>query len=66
MGSLALHDIKGTNMMVIFLSRSEESVRVAKMAGTEHPKPSSMGTKLRPERPMRRSGLSMIKAMRAI
>ena len=43
--------------MVILRSRSEETVRVAMMAGTEQPKPMSSGTMLRPERPMRRSGL---------
>ena len=52
--------------MVIFRSRSEETVRVAMMAGTEQPKPMSMGTKLRPESPSRRSGLSIMKATRAM
>ena len=47
-------------------SRSEETVRVAMMAGTEQPKPMSSGTMLRPERPMRRSGLSITKATRAM
>ena len=52
--------------MVIFLSRSEETVRVAMMAGTEQPKPMSIGTKLRPERPSFLKGLSITKATRAI
>ena len=51
--------------MVIFRSRSDASVRVAMMAGTEQPNPISIGTKLRPERPMRRSGLSITNATRA-
>ena len=52
--------------MVIFLSLSEETVRVAIMAGTEQPKPMSMGTKLRPERPIFLKSLSITKATRAI
>ena len=52
--------------MVIFLSRSEETVRVAMMAGTVQPKPISIGTKLRPERPIFRSSLSITKATRAM
>ena len=51
---------------VIFRSRSEDTVRVAMMAGTEQPKPMSMGTMLRPERPIFRRGLSMTKATRAM
>ena len=45
--------------MVSFRSRSEASVRVAMMAGTEQPKPISIGTKLLPDRPIFLSGLSM-------
>ena len=56
----------GVRSMVIFLSRSEETVRVAMMAGTVQPKPMSMGTKLRPESPIFLSSLSMTKATRAI
>ena len=52
--------------MVILRSRSLESVRVAMMAGTLHPKPISIGTKLRPERPILRSSLSMTKATLAM
>ena len=52
--------------MVIFRSRSEDTVRVAMMAGTEQPKPISSGTMLRPDRPIFRSSLSMTKATRAI
>ena len=58
--------INGMSSMVIFLSRSDESVRVAMIAGTEQPKPMSIGTKLRPESPMRRSSLSITNATRAI
>ena len=49
--------------MVIFRSRSDETVRVAMM---EQPKPMSIGTMLRPDRPILRRGLSMTKATRAI
>ena len=66
MGNLALQDINGVRTMVTFRSRSLERVRVAMMAGTLHPKPMSMGTKERPERPIFRSSLSMTKATRAI
>lgn len=58
--------MKGVSRMVIFRSRSLESVRVAMMAGTLHPNPMSMGTKLRPERPILRSSLSITKATRAM
>ena len=66
MGSLALHEQKGVSKMVILRSRSLDRVRVAMMAGTLQPKPISMGTKLRPERPILRSSLSITKATRAI
>ena len=66
MGSLALQLIKGVSSMVILRSRSLGSVRVAISAGTLHPKPISMGTKLRPERPILRSSLSITKATRAM
>ena len=58
--------IKGVSRMVIFRSRSEGSVRLAITPGTVQPKPMSMGTMLRPERPMRRSSLSITKATRAM
>ena len=66
MGSLALQDKNGTSMAVMRRSRSLASVRVARMPGTEQPNPMSMGTKLRPDSPKRRSGLSMRNATRAI
>ncbi len=66
MGSLAEQLMNGVSRMVIFLSRSLASVRVAMMAGTLHPNPMSMGTKLRPESPILRSSLSMTKATRAM
>ena len=52
--------------MVIRRSFSFSMVRAPMEAGTEQPKPISMGIKLLPERPKRRSGLSMIKAVRDI
>ena len=52
--------------MVIFRSRSEGRVRLAITPGTVQPKPMSIGTMLRPERPMRRSSLSMTNATRAM
>jgi len=52
--------------MVMRRSRLEDSVRVAMIAGTVQPKPISMGTMLRPDSPMRRMGLSITKAMRAM
>ena len=66
MGSLAEQLMKGVSRMVILRSRSLERVRVAMMAGTLHPKPMSMGTKLRPERPILRNSLSITKATRAM
>jgi hypothetical protein len=53
-------------MMVIFLSRSLGRVRVAIIAGTEQPKPISIGTKDRPESPIFLRSLSMTKATLAI
>ena len=47
-------------------SRSLARVLVAITAGTEQPKPMSMGTKLLPERPILRSSLSITKATRAM
>ena len=58
--------MNGVSTMVILRSRSLERVRVAMMAGTLHPKPISIGTKLRPERPILRSSLSMTKATLAM
>ena len=58
--------MKGVSRMVIFRSRSEDTVRVAMIAGTEQPKPISSGTMLRPDRPILRSSLSITKATRAI
>ncbi len=66
MGSLALQDMKGVRTMVILRSRSLARVRVAMMAGTEQPKPISIGTKERPDRPILRSSLSITKATRAM
>ena len=65
-GSFAEQLMNGVSMMVILRSCSEGSVRVLMIAGTVQPKPTSMGTKLRPERPKRRSTLSITNATRAI
>ena len=58
--------MKGTSRIVILRSRSLDKVREAMIAGTEQPNPMSMGTKLLPERPRRRSGLSITNATRAM
>ena len=65
-GTLALHEINGISRIVIFLSRSPESVRVAITAGTEQPKPISSGTNERPESPILQSTLSITKAILAM
>ena len=66
MGSFAVQDMNGVSRIVIFLSRSLGSVLVDITAGTVHPNPMSMGTMLRPERPIFLSILSMTKATLAI
>ena len=66
MGSLAEQLIKGVSRMVILRSRSEGRVRLAMTPGTVQPKPMSIGTMLRPERPMRRRSLSITNATRAM
>ncbi len=66
MGSLAEQLMNGVSRMVILRSRSDGSVRLAMTAGTVQPKPTSMGTMLRPDSPMRRSSLSMTNATRAM
>lgn len=53
-------------MIVIFLSRSDDNVLVAITAGTVHPNPISIGTKLLPDKPIFLNGLSMTNATRAI
>ena len=53
-------------MIVRFLSLSEERVLLAITAGTEQPNPSSIGTKLLPERPILRRNVSITKAILAI
>ena len=58
--------MKGVSITVILRSCSEGRVRVAMMAGTLQPNPTSIGTKLRPDRPKRRSTLSITKATRAM
>ena len=66
MGSFAVQDMKGVSSMVMRLSRSLGRVRVDITAGTVQPKPISMGTMERPDRPMRLSSLSITKATRAM
>ena len=58
--------MNGVSRMVILRSRSEVSVRLAMTPGTVQPKPMSIGTMLRPDRPILRSSLSMTKATRAM
>ena len=58
--------IYGVKSIVIFLSLSDETVLVAITAGTEQPKPMSMGTKLLPESPIFLRGLSITNATLAI
>lgn len=65
-GIFAEQLINGVNMIVIFRSRSEESVLVAITAGTVHPNPISIGTKLLPESPIFRNSLSITNAILAI
>ena len=57
---------KGVSKIVSLRSLAEGSVLVAMTAGTVQPKPISMGTMLRPLRPILRSSLSMKNATRAI
>ena len=65
-GSFAVQLIKGISITVSLRSLSDGSVRLAITPGTEHPKPTSIGTILLPERPIFLSGLSMTKAILAI
>ena len=58
--------MKGVRRMVIVRSRSDGSVRAAMTAWTVQPKPMSIGTIDLPDRPMRRSSLSITKATRAM
>ena len=66
MGSFAVQLMKGINRIVNLRSLSEGSVLLDMTAGTEHPKPISMGTILRPESPSFLRGLSITKATLAI
>ena len=52
--------------MVIFRSLSDGRVLDAMTPGTVHPKPTSIGTIERPERPILRSGLSITNATLAM
>ena len=66
MAILAEQLMNGMSRMVRRRSCEDGRVRVAITPGTEHPKPMSIGTMLRPERPRRRSSLSETNAMRAM
>ncbi len=66
MGNFAVQLINGVSKIVIFLSRSLGSVLVDITAGTVQPNPISMGTMLRPDKPIFRSNLSIKNATRAI
>jgi hypothetical protein len=66
MVSLALQDMNGVSRMVILRSLSLAKVRVAMIAGTEQPNPTSIGTKELPHRPILRNSLSITNATRAI
>ena len=58
--------MNGISRMVILLSLSLGRVLVDMMAGTEQPKPISIGTILRPDRPIFLKSLSMTNATLAI
>jgi hypothetical protein len=65
-GSFALQLINGTMKIVMKRSRFDSRARVAIIAGTEHPNPTSIGTKLFPGSPIHLINLSITKAARAI
>ena len=65
-GSLAEQDMKGISRMVIRRSFSFSMVRAPIMAGTEQPKPMSMGMNALPDRPKCRRVRSMTKAALAM
>ena len=58
--------MKGVRRIVILRSRSDGNVRLAITAGTVQPKPISIGTMLRPDRPMRLRKTSITNATRAM
>ena len=58
--------MNGVSRIVMRRSRSLGRVRVDMTAGTVQPKPISIGTMLRPDRPIRLRSLSMTKATRAM
>ena len=58
--------MNGVSRIVIFRSRSDGSVRVAMTPGTVQPKPISIGTIERPDRPIFRRILSITKAILAM
>ena len=58
--------MKGITIIVVSRSRSDSMVRVAITAGTEQPKPSSIGIKLLPCSPNMCMKPSITKAARAI
>lgn len=65
-GNLAPQLKSGITIIVAILSKRDFSERVAIIAGTEHPKPSSIGITLEPLSPKRRITLSQRNAARAM
>ena len=65
-GSFALQLMNGVMKIVSRRSRLDSRVRVAMIAGTLHPNPTSIGTKLFPGRPIQRMNLSITNAARAM
>ena len=66
MGILAEQLMNGMRRIVTIRSRSDGSVRLAMTPGTVQPNPTSMGTMLRPDRPIFLRSLSMTNATRAM
>ena len=64
--NFAPHEKNGISINVSRFSFSLSSIRVPIMAGTEHPKPISIGKMALPDNPNRRRGRSIRKATRAI
>lgn len=62
--NFAEHGIKGVKVMVALRSFMFLMVRVDIIAGTEHPHPKIMETKLLPPKPILLSSLSVMKAIR--
>ena len=61
----ALHEVKGTSSAVMMRWRAFGRMRVALMAGTLHPKPTTSGRNALPGRPIARITRSVTTAARA-